>query len=150
MGPRRRSQRGVQIARDADLPRPGATARRRTPVARIGFATGSRSESLRYDSRVLAKREHITLSIGPRGRELEPVEDPLHRRRDHEARAVPAEALARLCARADAEGVPCYLETDKQRNVRLYESAGYRVITDETVPTKPGFRMWTMQRSART
>jgi hypothetical protein len=65
---RRRSQRGVQIARDADLPRPGATARRRTPVARIGFATGSRSESLRYDSRVLAKREHITLSIG--GREV--------------------------------------------------------------------------------
>ena len=55
-----------------------------------------------------------------------------------------------MSARADAEGVPCYLETDKQRNVRLYESAGYRVITDETVPTKPGFRMWTMQRSART
>jgi ribosomal protein S18 acetylase RimI-like enzyme len=56
--------------------------------------------------------------------------------------------LARMSARADAEGVPCYLETDKERNVRLYESAGYHVITDETVPTKPRFRMWTLQRPA--
>jgi ribosomal protein S18 acetylase RimI-like enzyme len=57
--------------------------------------------------------------------------------------------LARMSARADAEGVPCYLETDKERNVRLYQGAGYRVVTDETVPTGPGFRMWTMQRPAR-
>jgi ribosomal protein S18 acetylase RimI-like enzyme len=56
--------------------------------------------------------------------------------------------LARLSARADADGVPCYLETDKERNVRLYESAGYRVVTDEPVTTKPAFRMWTMMRPA--
>jgi ribosomal protein S18 acetylase RimI-like enzyme len=54
--------------------------------------------------------------------------------------------LARLSARSDADGAPCYLETDRERNVGLYASAGYEVISDETVGTKPGFRMWTMLR----
>jgi ribosomal protein S18 acetylase RimI-like enzyme len=54
--------------------------------------------------------------------------------------------LRRLAARADADGVPCYLETDKEANVRLYEGAGYRVLTDGQVPTIPPFRMWTMRR----
>jgi ribosomal protein S18 acetylase RimI-like enzyme len=54
--------------------------------------------------------------------------------------------LANLAARADAEHVPCYLETDKEANVRLYQHAGYEIVSDGEVPTKPAFRMWTMMR----
>jgi GNAT superfamily N-acetyltransferase len=57
--------------------------------------------------------------------------------------------LSRMSERADAEAMPCYLETDKPENVRLYESGGYIVISVETVTTKPGFRMWTMRRAVR-
>jgi GNAT superfamily N-acetyltransferase len=57
--------------------------------------------------------------------------------------------LADLHARADADGMPCYLETERQSNVRLYEGVGYRVVTDENVPGFDELRMWTMQRSPR-
>ena len=67
---------------------------------------------------------------------------------DLQGRGLGKGLLTRISARADAERMPCYLETDKERNVRLYESAGYRVVNDEIVPTTPGFRMWTMRRDA--
>jgi hypothetical protein len=37
-------------------------------------------------------------------------------------------------ARADAEGVPCYLETQNVRNVRFYRKQGFRVVSDGEVP----------------
>lgn len=49
-------------------------------------------------------------------------------------------------ARADADGVPGYLETDRETSVRLYESAGYRVVTDDILTSVNGLRMWTMRR----
>ena len=57
--------------------------------------------------------------------------------------------LRRLAERADADRLPCYLETDRERNVRLYEGAGFRVVTDDIVPTNPGIRLWTMRRAAQ-
>ena len=56
--------------------------------------------------------------------------------------------LAELHERADEAGAPTYLETEKPLNVRLYESVGYRVVTDEVIPGL-GVRMWTMQRDPR-
>ena len=49
---------------------------------------------------------------------------------------------------ADSHGTTSYLETDTEANVRLYESVGYRVLTDERVPGIPALRYWTMQRPA--
>jgi ribosomal protein S18 acetylase RimI-like enzyme len=57
--------------------------------------------------------------------------------------------LARLAARADEDGLPCYLETDKESNVRLYQRAGYEVIDEGDVPTRPTFHLWTMIRPPR-
>jgi ribosomal protein S18 acetylase RimI-like enzyme len=58
--------------------------------------------------------------------------------------------LRRLSARADADQVACYLETDKEQNLRIYEAHGYRVLTDELVRGVPGLRFWTMRRPSST
>ena len=42
--------------------------------------------------------------------------------------------------------LPCHLETDLASSVRLYESAGYHVLTDVCLATVGGLRMWTMRR----
>lgn len=57
--------------------------------------------------------------------------------------------LEALNARADASGLPCYLETDRESSVRLYESAGYHVLTDVTLASVGDLRMWTMRREPR-
>lgn len=57
--------------------------------------------------------------------------------------------LGALSDKADATGVPCYLETDKPSSVELYRSAGYDVLTEEDVPGVPGMHLWTMKRPTR-
>jgi len=66
-----------------------------------------------------------------------------------QGRGIGKALLARLSARADDDGLPCYLETDKEENMRLYRSAGYQVIDEGMVPTRPPFRLWTMIRPAK-
>ncbi len=56
--------------------------------------------------------------------------------------------LAPMLARADAEGLPCYLETAKNRNVRFYQKHGFRVLVEDTM-SENGFRFWTMRRDPR-
>ncbi len=53
-----------------------------------------------------------------------------------------------VLARADRDGLPCYLETMKERNVPFYEKHGFTVVVDEIMP-KGGPRCWTMKRPAR-
>jgi ribosomal protein S18 acetylase RimI-like enzyme len=67
--------------------------------------------------------------------------DPAHQRMGLGRRM-----LASLSAKADAAGVPCYLETDKPTSVALYRSAGYEVLTEGDVPGVPGMHLWRMQR----
>lgn len=54
--------------------------------------------------------------------------------------------LAALCERADADGVFCYLETDRPENVPFYESAGFAVAGESHCL---GVRIWHMRRAAR-
>jgi ribosomal protein S18 acetylase RimI-like enzyme len=65
---------------------------------------------------------------------------------DFQRRGVGRRLLDELNARADAAGLPCYLETDKPTSVELYRSVGYEVCTEEDVPGVPGMHMWTMLR----
>lgn len=69
--------------------------------------------------------------------------DPQHQGRGH-GRTM----LAALNARADASGLPCYLETDRESTLRMYEHAGYRVVTDARIAAVGDLRMWTMRRAA--
>lgn len=51
-----------------------------------------------------------------------------------------------VLARADAEGLSCYLETMKERNLPFYQKHGFEVLVDDVLP-KGGPRFWTMKRA---
>lgn len=51
--------------------------------------------------------------------------------------------------RADALRAPCYLETDKPSNVKLYRSVGYEILHEGTIEPLGGLRMWAMRREPR-
>ena len=53
--------------------------------------------------------------------------------------------LRPLLAQADAEGRPCYLETQTEDNVRFYERLGFAVAEAGAVPGHP-LRIWAMIR----
>lgn len=53
-----------------------------------------------------------------------------------------------ILARADQEGLPCYLETQTEENVAFYQKRGFEVVSDGVVPGH-GIRAWTMLREAR-
>ena len=53
--------------------------------------------------------------------------------------------LKPMLARADAEGLPCYLETVEPKNVRFYEKHEFKIIT-EAVEPQSGIKFWTFRR----
>lgn len=62
-------------------------------------------------------------------------------------RGVGSALLAPGLAVCDREGVPAYLETGKERNVRFYERHGFKVTSAMDLPRGP--RVWLMWRDAR-
>ena len=64
---------------------------------------------------------------------------------EHQGKGLGSELLRHLSARADADRVPCYLETDKASSVRLYEKHGYRVESEARLPVLD-VQFWFMQR----
>ncbi len=56
------------------------------------------------------------------------------------------EALRAGIARANADGLPIYLETAKESNVSLYLKFGFAVVEQWRVPEGPAF--WSMMRAA--
>ena len=56
--------------------------------------------------------------------------------------------LKSLSAKAEADGAPCWLETDKATNVGIYRHHGYVVESEEVLlPETVALRMWFMKRS---
>lgn len=53
-----------------------------------------------------------------------------------------------MLERADAEGRPCYLETQNPQNVAVYGSVGFRVVREGEVPGR-GLSVWTLRREPR-
>lgn len=49
---------------------------------------------------------------------------------------------------ADEQGLPCYLETQKEANVRFYERSGFRVVATARLPMG-GPMTWAMVREPR-
>ena len=56
--------------------------------------------------------------------------------------------IAPVLAKADANGLPCYLETMKTRNVPFYRKHGFEVVVEDDVPGG-GLHFWTMRRDPR-
>jgi predicted GNAT family N-acyltransferase len=50
-----------------------------------------------------------------------------------------------MLGRADREGKPVYLETQRPENVRIYERFGFHVVSDEAIP-QIDLRNWGMAR----
>ncbi len=58
--------------------------------------------------------------------------------------------LAPILARADAEGLPCYLETQTEANVAFYARRGFEVLAADELPGQPvSVPMWYMAREPR-
>ncbi len=53
-----------------------------------------------------------------------------------------------VLARADAEGLPCYLETETEGNVPFYNRHGFEVVVEGGLPGG-GPRFWTMMRKPK-
>jgi ribosomal protein S18 acetylase RimI-like enzyme len=53
-----------------------------------------------------------------------------------------------VLARADAEPLPCYLETVTARNVPFYQRLGFEVVVEGVLP-KGGPHFWTMKREPK-
>jgi ribosomal protein S18 acetylase RimI-like enzyme len=64
----------------------------------------------------------------------------------HQGRGVGAALLRSGLARADVQGLPCYLETMLERNLDFYRRFGFEVAGEAVVPAG-GPRFWGMARS---
>jgi GNAT superfamily N-acetyltransferase len=64
-----------------------------------------------------------------------------------QGRGVGSALLAPALARADAEGLPAYLESSKQRNLPFYQRHGFEVVG--TLEIEDGPTLWPMLRKPR-
>lgn len=53
--------------------------------------------------------------------------------------------LDSVCADADRDGVPCYLDTTNERNLAFYRHHGFEVVYEGTLPNGPP--LWTLVRA---
>jgi GNAT superfamily N-acetyltransferase len=68
--------------------------------------------------------------------------------RDMHGQGVGSRLLQPVLARADAEGVYCYLETYNSTNVPFYRKHGFEVVVEDIEPSS-GVRFWTFRRVPR-
>jgi GNAT superfamily N-acetyltransferase len=56
--------------------------------------------------------------------------------------------LRPMLARADKDGLPCFLETQAEKNVKLYEHFGFRVAEEGMIPGS-NVKSWAMVRDVK-
>jgi GNAT superfamily N-acetyltransferase len=65
-----------------------------------------------------------------------------------QGRGLGSTLLQPVLARADADRLPCYLETGVARNVTFYERHGFQVVAAGALP-RGGPPLWAMVRAPR-
>ncbi len=66
----------------------------------------------------------------------------------HQGEGIGSELMQPILRRADADGFACYLETQREGNVRLYERHGFDMLRRAEVPGHP-IPVWAMLRRPR-
>lgn len=64
---------------------------------------------------------------------------------ERQGQGLGSQLLRSLSSKADAVRMPCFLETDREKNVGLYQHHGYRITSHDPLPGI-GTRVWWMQR----
>jgi ribosomal protein S18 acetylase RimI-like enzyme len=67
---------------------------------------------------------------------------------EHQGRGVAGSLMQPIFSRADADRLPCYLETHKEAHVRIYERYGFGVAAEGSAADYPG-KIWAMTRSPK-
>src|SRR5260370_42145658 len=65
-----------------------------------------------------------------------------------QGQAIGAMLIQPVLARADAGGLPCYLETMNEANVPFYQKHGFKVVSEGEVP-RHRLRVWSILREPR-
>jgi len=68
---------------------------------------------------------------------------------DHQGRGLGSAVLAPTMAKADEDGVACYLESSKESNVAFYARHGFEVTGTHDIAEGKGPRLWLMWREPR-
>jgi ribosomal protein S18 acetylase RimI-like enzyme len=63
----------------------------------------------------------------------------------HQRQGIGSRLIAPVLAQSDDTGVPCYLETETERNVSFYRQRGFEVVGEEHV-LAAGLPVWLMVR----
>jgi ribosomal protein S18 acetylase RimI-like enzyme len=67
----------------------------------------------------------------------------------HQGRGFGSAVMEPVLARADEEGLGCYLESSKESNVAFYARHGFRVTQELDLAKGAGPRLWLMWRDPR-
>ena len=127
---------------------PGGTHVDDERLASAGFADADRvlgeeslarfgtfmEEAARHHERIMPEPHWYLMILG--------VDPP------HQGQGVGGQLLHPVLARADGEGLPCYLETAKERNLSFYVRHGFEVVADDAL-VGGGPRYWMMRRTPR-
>jgi ribosomal protein S18 acetylase RimI-like enzyme len=116
-------------------------------VIRTSFALPRVTLSFQKESRnrmvALASVQNQVHSRAIRGRHWQLavlVVDPMHQHQ-----GIGSQLIQPVLRQADAEGLPCYLDTDTESNVRFYEHFGFTVVSEGEVSGHP-IKIWAMVR----
>ena len=64
---------------------------------------------------------------------------------EQQGKGVGSALMRPVLEHCDAEGIPCYLESSKERNVPFYRRHGFEVVEEVPLPGD-GPMLWTMWR----
>jgi ribosomal protein S18 acetylase RimI-like enzyme len=67
---------------------------------------------------------------------------------ERQGQGLGGQLIAPILSLADRDGLPCYLETESERNVAFYRKHGFEVAHEGEIPGH-AVRLWMMKREAR-
>jgi len=109
------------------------------------------SVMLRFSTRGGARMRHLGEFIYETHMRLAPFEhwflETIGVAPEFQGEGYASKLMRPMLARIDKEGLPCYLDTNDERRVSLYQHFGFKVLEKSTIPGT-GLNIWAMLREA--